>query len=130
MSWKNFKKKRTWNDSVQRLQSFNYKQLELISRSLKAAANPLSMAPSTFGLTQKSPHMASLLFLSQRHFSSWAILAAGNALPLQNHSRLLQKSYRILIIGHVWIGLFVLVYLQARWDSFEELMETTYDILS
>jgi len=72
------------NDNVQRLQYFNYKQLELISLSLKAAANPLSMAPSTLGLTQKSPHMASLLFLSQRHFSSWAILAAGNALPLQN----------------------------------------------
>ena len=69
------------------LQGSNYKQLTL-SLSLNAAAKPLSMAPSTLGLTQKSPQMANLLFLSQRHFSSGAILAAGNALPLQNQPAL------------------------------------------
>lgn len=59
----------------------HYKQLR-ISVSFEAAANPLRIAPSTFGLTQKSPQMASLLFLSQRHFSSLAMLVAGKALPL------------------------------------------------
>jgi hypothetical protein len=52
---------------------------------LDAAAMPLTIAPSIFGLTQKSPAIASLLFFSQRHFSSLAMLVAGNALPLQEH---------------------------------------------
>ena len=44
---------------------------------------PLSNAPSTFGLTQKSPQMATLFIPSQMHLSSLAMLAAGKALPLQ-----------------------------------------------
>lgn len=75
------------------VQGFNYKQLTL-SLSLNAAAMPLSMAPSTLGLTQKSPQMASLLFLSQRHLFSGAILVAGNALPLQKQP-ILQKRTAI-----------------------------------
>ena len=64
---------------------YRYKQLR-ISVSFEAAARPLSIAPSTFGLTQKSPQMASLSFTSQRHLSSFAMLAAGKALPLEtNH---------------------------------------------
>lgn len=59
----------------------HYKKLS-ISVSFEAAAKPLSIAPSTFGLTQKSPQMANFFFLSQRHFSSLAMLAAGKALPL------------------------------------------------
>jgi len=54
---------------------------------LDAAAMPLTMAPSIFGLTQKSPAIASLLFFSQRHFSSLAMLVAGNALPLQEYQK-------------------------------------------
>lgn len=102
----------------------NYKQLELISLSLKAAANPLCMAPSTLGLTQKSPHMASLLFLSQRHFSSGATLVAGNALPLQNQPILLQNSSQLLIIGRVWNDLLELIYWQRHLcDNFQRAYE-------
>lgn len=44
---------------------------------------PLRIAPSTFGLTQKSPHIANFVSLSQRHFSSGLTAKAGNALPLK-----------------------------------------------
>lgn len=54
------------------------------SRILEAARIPLSTAPSTLGLAQKSPHMANLLFLSHKHFSSPPIAIAGKALPLSS----------------------------------------------
>lgn len=63
--------------------SFYYKR-QRTSEHFAAAAKPLMIAPSTFGLTQKSPHTASLFFASQRHFSFSATLIAGNALPLTN----------------------------------------------
>ena len=44
---------------------------------------PLRIAPSTFGLMQKSPHIANFVSWSQRHFSSGLTAKAGNALPLQ-----------------------------------------------
>lgn len=52
-------------------------------KNLEAAPMPLRIAPSTFGLTQKSPHIANFVSLSQRHFSSGLIAKAGNALPLR-----------------------------------------------
>ena len=60
--------------------------------SFEDAAMPLSIAPSTVGLTQKSPQMATLFFLSQRHFSSLAMLAAGKALPLHTATKKKKKK--------------------------------------
>lgn len=65
-------------------QDRTYKQLS-ISVSFEAAARPLRIAPSTCGLTQKSPQMANLFFLSQRHFCSLDMLAVGKALPLETY---------------------------------------------
>lgn len=52
--------------------------------NLAAAAMPLVIAPSTLGLTQKSPQIANFLFSIHKHFSSAAMLAAGKALPLKH----------------------------------------------
>ena len=64
--------------------------------SFEDAAMPLSIAPSTVGLTQKSPQMATLFFLSQRHFSSLAMLAAGKALPLHTATKKKKKKKQVL----------------------------------
>lgn len=50
--------------------------------SLEAAVSPLSIAPWTLGLTQKSPQIANFLGLSHKHISSPATLTQGKALPL------------------------------------------------
>ncbi|KAL3577237.1 hypothetical protein D5086_022520 [Populus alba] len=42
----------------------HYKQLSICA-SFEAAAGPLRIAPSTFGLTMKSPQMTDLFFLSK-----------------------------------------------------------------
>lgn len=65
-----------------RSKSAHHKLLDF-PRILEAARMPLITAPSTLGLAQKSPHMANLLFLSHKHFSSPPIVRAGKALPLQ-----------------------------------------------
>lgn len=80
----------TWNVR------FSYipdKRLKL-PRSLEAARVPLRTAPSTFGLAQKSPQIANLVFLSQRHLSSPPITAPGKALPLHFH-QVFQKYCKI-----------------------------------
>jgi len=62
-----------------------------ISSNFDDAAKPLTMAPSTFGLTQKSPQTTNLLE-SQRHLSPWAILTAGKALPLKIEKHMLTAA--------------------------------------
>ena len=64
---------------------------------------PLIIAPSTLGLTQKSPHMATLFFSSHKHFSSLAMLVAGNALPLQTDESEEPKRIRLHCELERWI---------------------------
>lgn len=64
------------------------------SMNLAAAAMPLDMAPSTFGIIQKSPQIANRLFSNHKHFSSPAMLTAGKALPLKTFTPSKEKNFR------------------------------------
>ena len=62
-----------------------------ISSNFEDAAKPLTIAPSTFGLTQKSPQTTNFLE-SQRQLSPCAILTAGKALPLKIEKQMLTAT--------------------------------------
>jgi hypothetical protein len=70
-----------------------------LNKNLEAAPMPLRIAPSTYGLTQKSPHIANFVSLSQRHFSSGLIATAGNALPLEKEKKKNKKKYENFMEG-------------------------------